>query len=432
MSTQLSNSLIFFATLLVVLILLQERRNPGAALAWLFLVILLPFIGIPLYFVARIWGKNKVRQASVISTGAAEKRSGNQIDLISNGTDAFFRLLKMIEEATHTIHISTFILGRDRVAETIVKRLARKSKDGVKVRFLLDGVGALFTNTPCLSKIREAGGQAAFFMPLFRLPIRGYTNLRNHRKIVVVDGVQAMTGGMNLAREYMGPDVNVDRWNDLSIFLRGPAVGDLEKIFKSDWKFATGESIDSRKGAERQSPGQSIAQVVASGPDIDTDCLYDDMLAAIFTAKKRIWIATPYFILDQTLTRALEYACRRGVDVQILTPRHSNHALADLGRAGYLRHLQEKGANILLHPKMLHAKATIIDDSYAIVGSANMDMRSFFLSYEVSLFLHSKEDIDAVSQWYLSLAQESDKGYPNAVFLMRTMEGVSRILSPLL
>jgi cardiolipin synthase len=228
----------------------------------------------------------------------------------------------------------------------------------------------------------------------------------------------------------MGRDRDPARWRDLALVLRGPVVAEFEDIFRCDWEFTSGEKIAVSRAPSRA--GEEEVQVVASGPDVPTDTIFDNLLAAFFAAKSRIWIATPYFIPDETLTRALEIACRRGIDIRILVPRRSNHFLADVGRGSYIRQLEAQGARILLHPEMVHAKATLIDETCAIVGSANTDMRSFFYNYEASAFLYSPRSIEAVRGWFERLSAEASGGYPRPRLGTQTVEGVARILSPFL
>ena len=292
----------------------------------------------------------------------------------------------------------------------------------------------------------KAGARVAYFMPMLHIPFRGRANLRNHRKIVVVDGRIALTGGMNLARPYMGPTPDPSDWLDLAAAVEGPAVADLESLFVSDWAFATGEDLapsnrhttvptdrDPHDDPLRLDRGTSLAQVVASGPDVADDPLYETLVSLIFAARERIWIVTPYFVPDEMLARALNLAARRGVDVRLIVPARSNHISADLARKSYLRELHEAGGQVLLYqPVMLHAKAVIFDDQLAVIGSANMDNRSLFLNYEVALFLYSREQVGSVSAWASRLQADCLRDLPRPGWVRELAENVVRLLSPLL
>ncbi len=247
---------------------------------------------------------------------------------------------------------------------------------------------------------------------MLRIPFRGRANLRNHRKLIVVDSKFALVGGMNIAWPYIGPPGSRGLWRDLSMVVEGPAVSEIETLFASDWRFTTGQEPTGlhQPGDDRRTAGtgSSVVQVVPSGPDVAGDPLYESLLALIFAARDRIWIVTPYFVPDEMLARALSLAARRGVDVRLIVPMRSNHITADLARAGYMRDLHTAGGRVLLYtPVMLHAKAVIFDDHLAVIGSANMDMRSLFLNYEVALYVSSRVHVVEVANWAESLMADS-------------------------
>ena len=180
------------------------------------------------------------------------------------------------------------------------------------------------------------------------------------------------------------------------------------------------------------SPVENKLQIVASGPDVAGDTLYDALLTLIYKAEKRIWIATPYFIPDESLARALQLATRRGVDVRVLTPLKSNHFLADLARGSYLRQLEICGSKIFLYPKMLHAKAFLIDDKYALIGSANFDMRSLLYNFEVGALVFSKKEIETLEGWFEKRFLESSGHLKPSTFFTDIFEGIGRVLGPLI
>jgi cardiolipin synthase len=242
---------------------------------------------------------------------------------------------------------------------------------------------------------------------------------------------------MNLALPYMGPPAGSRLWRDFAVVAEGPVVSDLEALFASDWKFATGAEPGPAREREadgsRQDGGTATAQVVASGPDVPGDPLYESLLALIFGARDRIWIVTPYFVPDEMLARGLTLAARRGVDVRLIMPIRSNHVSADLARASYLRDLHNAGGLVLLYtPEMLHAKVVIFDEDLAVIGSANMDMRSLFLNYEVSLFIWSRAEVEQVAAWARGLMAHTQRELPAPGWPREIAENVIRLLSPLL
>jgi cardiolipin synthase len=322
----------------------------------------------------------------------------------------------------------------------LVELLSRKAAEGVEVRLLLDALGCMLTRGRFVDPLRRAGGQVGVFMPILPLRLRFSTHLRNHRKIIVIDGETAMIGGMNLTHNYIGPDDNPKRWIDTAAVLRGPVVADLENIFESDWNFTTGESIHFDCTVPRPSavPGRDahLLQIAASGPDVVGEPLYEALLAGSFEARHRIWMVSPYFVPDEGIFRALTLQARLGHDVRILLPKRSNHGLADIARGRFLRQLVADGARVYLYPHgMIHAKHAVFDENLAMAGSANLDMRSLYLNYEVALFFHSRDEVNAVAQWMEGLMNRSEQvtaqDMPSG-FVRQWAEDLSLLVSPLL
>jgi cardiolipin synthase len=448
----------FLLALVLLAGLLRQRRSPSSTIAWLLAILLLPYVGVPLYI---MFGGRKVRRLARLKQpiyqtaptqpgnepdGAVERllgsygvplpSTGNRLELVTSGEEAYRRVFELVNSAQSSIHITTYILGRDKGSRALVECLRRKAEEGVAVRLLIDSLGSWRIGRRFLAALVASGGQVASFMPVLNL-FRGRANLRNHRKLVVVDGRSAMTGGMNLAWPYIGPPGTTGLWRDLSVVVEGPAVADLAALFASDWKFATGREPGdgAREELEPRATGfeSTTIQVVASGPDVSGDPLYESLLALIFSAQTRIWIVTPYYVPDEMLARALALAARRGVDVRLILPARSNHLSADLARASYLRDLHTAGGHVLLYtPVMLHAKAVLFDDHLAVIGSANMDMRSLFLNFEVALFVHSPNEVDEVATWAEGLMADSKPDLPVPGWARELAENVVRLLSPLL
>lgn len=446
----------FILALTLVMSMLRRQRSSSAAFAWLMAIFFVPYLGVPLYL---MFGGRKLKRdaltkkdiqlegqgtasaqaASPIDSllrgyGIPGATSGNKVRLCPTGIDVYNALVQLIEEAEHQILITTFILSRDQVGRDIVERLSQKSAQGVTVRLLLDDIGSMFTTRNFLSSLLNNGGKVAYFMPLFRAPFHGKTNLRNHRKIAIADQKIVIAGGTNIANEYIGPDPSEDRWTDLSFVLTGPAVRHYLEVFQSDWLFAYGEKINIIPPGMNDSnaTGHGVVQVIPSGPDVPGDPIDDALLTAIFAAKKRFWIVTPYYIPDQTLAQALRLAALRGVDVRVVVPLRSNHILADLARGTHLRELEKCGGKVIKYPHMVHAKVILIDESHAVVGSANMDMRSLFLNYEIVMLVYSKPDVIAVHKWVEGLIEQSSEGTQSVGIARDTVEGIARLVAPLL
>ena len=449
--------LLSIATYLLALVLISQvlraRRAPSSTLAWLLVIALAPYAGVPLYL---IFGGRKLKRMAAAKAPLFGQRSrdgegvsdiervlctagipaavdGCAVELLPTGEAAYRAIIEMLDGAKRSIHIATFILSGDEVGQAVLERLERKAAAGVEVRLLIDALFSFRADRRRLTALIRSGARVAYFMPVLHVPFRGHANLRNHRKIAVVDGDCAMVGGMNLAREYMGPVPLAGRWCDVSMRVRGPAVAAIDALFVSDWAFAAGETlarpttplpIDARSGA--------VLQVVPSGPDVASDALYDAILSGLFQARRRIWIATPYFIPDEALACALALAARRGVDVRIIVPARSNHRAADLAGARYLRQIEQAGGQVCPYlPGMLHAKVIVFDDSVGVLGSANFDMRSLFLDYEIALFFYSKEEIDVLAGWFERTRSDCSDRLAPAGRGRALAEDLGRLLAPL-
>jgi cardiolipin synthase len=450
-ATHLLSIVGFAMAVLLIANIVREQRTPGSTFAWLLAITLVPYVGVPLYLI--FGGRKLKRQASrkallyapgpsalregasdlermLVGLGAPPARNGNRFQLLTTGETAFAAVIDTIDRAERTIEISTLILAGDEVGAAVLERLEARARAGVEVRLLIDAFFSLRSDRRRLAALRRAGGRVAWFMPVVHIPFRGHANLRLHRKAVIADQRTAIVGGMNLAREYMGPTPYPGRWRDLSMRISGPVVDDIAAIFCSDWAFAAGETLPIVASPPADRAGE-WAQVVGSGPDVASDLIYDAILSGVFAAKERLWIATPYFIPDEALARALALAARRGVDVRVLLPARSNHRMADFAGASYLRQIAAAGAHVLRYlPGMLHAKLVLIDESVAVLGSANMDMRSLFLDYEIALFCSSPGEIDALANWFESLAP-STEGLPPAGRARTMIENVARLVGPL-
>lgn len=459
----------FLLALFLVARLMSEKRAPGNTFAWLLLIILVPYVGVPFYL---LFGGRKLRRLAerksslrptlpggetapsafrdkpvaqaVIANGAGAPVAGNSLRLLTSGEEAYAALEHHIRTAQHAIHIITFILGRDDTGKRLVKLLAERAREGVKVRVLLDSVGSMFMSREFYAPLKQAGGEVGWFMPVWPLfTSRGSANLRNHRKIAVFDHHVAILGGHNLAKEYMGPTPFRRRWRDFGAVVEGPAAALLHEIFIADWCFATRASPDllhAEIPIEKavQFRGHSELQVVASGPDVPGDPLYEGIVSMIQEAQKSIWIVTPYFLPDEVLFRSLMVKARAGHDVTLMLPLKSNHPVTDFARRHYVRELIRAGARVRLFEKgMMHSKAMIVDDQVALFGSANFDPRSLFVNFEVGIFVHSKPDVLEMKAWAEKLLEQCHAPKPEPTrkkqrIVGNVLEDISRLLAPLL
>ncbi len=406
---------------------LRQRRHPSAAIAWVISLLFLPYLALPLYLVfgsRKLVGNRQVlpaeiepgnvRRAGTVSPdggqlatvmGLPEAVTFEQLAIHQNGAQSLQCLRNMIGRAERSLDLCSYMFGRDVLGDEIAMLLAKRARDGVRIRLLVDGIGFYLGGHPNMKRLSAAGVQVALFVSPLRSALRGRTNLRNHRKMVVADGRWLWCGGRNLAAEYFEDEVTRLgtrlAWIDLSFDLRGALAQQAQQRFDQDWAFATKAPTPTRQRDTAISPTTktSLARMVASGPDQADDTIYTLLVSGCFTAHSRILAVTPYFVPDPTLLMALTLAARRGVAVDLLIPRQSNHRLADVARQAALRELTSAGGRVWLAPNMIHAKAVLIDDDLALVGSANLDGRSLFLNYELMVAFYDPSVVQSFAAW---------------------------------
>jgi cardiolipin synthase len=414
---------------------LHQRRHPSAAIAWVLGIVLLPFVTLPLYLA---FGSRKVvasrlvasaRQVAVsvsarhatiarsqqlcLAMGLPAPVPYSALSIHEDGTQALAALRQIIDGASRTLEVSTFVFGRDVLGDDIADRLKQRARAGVRVRLLIDGIGIYLGGYPDLKSLADAGVDVVRFVSPFRSPKRGRTNLRNHRKMVIGDGAQLWCGGRNLAAEYFAGDprplLGSRPWLDLSFDLGGALAAQALAQFELDWAFATERPAPPASRPARMSVPASapLAQLVASGPDQPDDTIFTLLVSGCFTSQRRILAVTPYFVPDASLLTALTLAARRGIEIDLVLPAHSNHRLADYARHRSLRDLVNAGGRVWMHPRMIHAKAVLIDDELALAGSANLDGRSLFLNYEMMVAFYDRKAVRDFSGWIDARRRES-------------------------
>ncbi len=405
----------------------REQRAPATAIAWVMGLALIPYVTLPMYL---LFGQRKLRPdgsprpprsvpvghwaADLIESLGLAAPSRCAVRMHADGEAARDALLQVIAGAQHRLDICTFIIGNDTFGEDVLARLAQRAREGIKVRVLLDGFGALSLPRKHFDKLRAAGGEVAVFRPFFSLRRIGPRNLRNHRKLTIADDRWLWSGGRNLAAEYFNGEPRQKPWIDLSFTLAGALAAQAQDLFDSHWRYSRGPRVAddnktqkpptpaSQESPEQATPGypdQTLTQMVPSGPDQAEDTFYGLLLTLLFRAERRVLAVTPYFVPDDSLLTALCLAARRGVQVELVVPARSNHRLADIARARALRDLVAAGGQVRLAPGMVHAKAVVVDDGVALTGSLNIDSRSLFLNFELMVAFYGSEDIEAVTQW---------------------------------
>jgi cardiolipin synthase len=469
-----------FALSLIPLVVLR-RKEPSSTAAWILALVFLPGAGALLFL---MFGRDRLRlpmqkkrateralaetthaargplsadareaalarlespvERGLFRVGAAlsgaEARPGNAATLLVDGDATYRALGDAIDAAEHHVFAEYYLVRRGATADWLRETLARAAKRGVEVKLLVDGYGSFWLGRRWLAPLREAGVEVAVFLPA-RLLLLQPMNLRNHRKIVVVDGDVAFTGGINVGDEYRGHE---RPWRDAHLALRGPAVEPLSRIFEQDWHFATGRTIAHKPHVGHAVPqeerGHAVVAVVRSGPDLDgaeRETIYKLFFTAITSARERVHATTGYFLPDRAIVVALQTAALRGVDVRLLFPGRSNHPFVFQAGRSFYEELLESGVRIFEYgPGMIHAKTMVIDGSIALVGSANMDVRSFRLNFEVHAVVRDlavAEELERIFEGDLALSREITLAEFRARSVAhKVVEGAARLLSPLM
>ena len=412
----------------------REQRAPTTAIAWVMGLVLVPYVILPMYL---MFGQRKLRPTGSPRPPRSAPAGHWAADLIesfglaspgrctprfhSDGGAARDALFEVIEGARRRIDVCTFIIGDDALGHEVINRLSRRAREGVKVRVLLDGFGALSLPRSHFDSLREAGAEVAVFRPIFSLRRTGPRNLRNHRKLTIADDEWLWSGGRNLAGEYFtGNDDHPVPWRDLSFDLRGSVAAAAARQFDHDWS-----SVRKRKpraiAADDSPSSDGLAQFLPSGPDQTEDTALALLIGACFRAEHRLLAITPYFVPGDSLRDALRLAARRGVQVTIAIPAHSNHSLADFVRARAMRDLARAGVTFRMLPFMVHAKAVVVDEDIAMCGSINLDLRSLLLNHEASVLFYGQEQIDWLAQWIETTASAGEPYRARRPGLMRDL-----------
>ncbi|NCF25737.1 MAG: cardiolipin synthase [Gammaproteobacteria bacterium] len=316
----------------------------------------------------------------------------NDADLLVDGKQTFDAIFEAIESAQDYVLVQFFIIKDDELGREFQAALVKKARLGVRVHLLYDEIGCIRLPGSYLRELTDAGVHVSPFNTTKGIRNRFQLNFRNHRKVVIVDGRAAFTGGLNVGDEYMGRGKEFGPWRDTYICVRGPCVQAVQFAFIEDWYWATHEVPDVNWSPKRSHSGDKNVLVIPSGPadDLETCGLF--FLHAIHSAKHRVWIASPYFVPDPKVVAALQIAALRGVDVRILLPERADHVLVWLSSFSYYSETRPYGVRLFRYqPGFLHEKVMLVDDDVSAVGTANLDNRSFRLNFEITLLVVDEE-----------------------------------------
>ncbi|WP_452221215.1 cardiolipin synthase [Lacinutrix salivirga] len=342
--------------------------------------------------------KSKTLIEFIRRAGYSPLTGNNEVKLLINGEEKFPELLKALENAKSHIHIEYYIYEDDITGNQVADLLIKKAKQGVEVRFMYDDFGSHSLGKTFIKKLNDAGIQTAPFYKIKWYALANRLNYRNHRKIIVIDGIVGFVGGINMSDKYRN-DLKKDNhlyWRDTHIMIKGQATAYLQYLFMGDWNFCSKVPFQYSEtyfidNTEKESIENEIVQIAASGPDSKQPVIFYSLLEAISSAKERIYITSPYFIPDESLMDALLIAIQGGLDVKIIIPGESDSKIVNAAASAYYTELLQVGAKIYKYNKgFVHAKTMVIDNDLAIVGSANMDYRSFDLNFEVNAMVYSK------------------------------------------
>ena len=449
------------------------NRQPAKTMAWALVILFLPPVGIILYYFFGV-SQRRERLISQRSLDQLTKRSmlsfveqqhlrvpehhkqlvdlfvnqsmalpfaDNQIDIMTDGYAFFPELLKDIAQARHHIHIDMYIIEDDPLGRLIADALKAKAQQGVEVRVVYDDVGCWNMSHTFVERMRESGVEMLPFLPVRFPSFTSKVNYRNHRKMIIIDGKVGYIGGMNIALRYVkGPSLTSKSWRDTMLRLQGGAVYGLQRAFLIDWYFVDGTLITSRDyyPESTKSYDSGTAQIVTSSPTSDFPEIMQGFVRAISTARRYVYIETPYFLPNEPVLFALKTAAVGGVDVRVICPLHSDARFTDWASRSYLRELYESGAKVYLYqPGFLHSKLMISDDSLSTCGSTNVDFRSFENNFEANAFIYDEGTALRLKKIFLDdqalsvpLEQLPHRLHPR--FFSRLWESLTRMISPLL
>lgn len=476
----LIENLLFFNVIFSLLIIFFQRRSPATVWAWLLLLYFIPILGFILYLILgqnfhkermfkmkEIEGEIKYavrRQEESIyrkklrlrdpelerfkslilynlNVGESVLTDNNDVRIYTDGKEKFQALLTEMEHARKYIHLQYYIIRNDELWQEIEEVLFRKVKQGVEIRVLFDSMGCKAMRNANWVKLEKAGIEVAEFFPAIFGKLQLRVNYRNHRKIVVIDGRIGFVGGFNVGREYLGLDKKFGYWRDTHICIEGSAVTSLAMRFVLDWNYAARENLFLQDQLfEIPSyirSGRDPIQIISSGPDSQSQEIRNNYLRMIHMATKSIYIQTPYFIPDDGIKDALIIAAKSGIIVNIMIPCKPDHPFIYWATYSYIGEMVESGAKCYTYDNgFLHTKCMCVDGLVSCIGTANMDIRSFSLNFEVNAVIYSAGTTEQLQEAFHNDITKSTlitkKKYEKRSLVIRVKEQFCRLLSPVL
>ncbi len=465
-------SVFFYALGLVSAVhAVMSTRTATGATAWAISLVTLPYIAVPAYWVfgrskfegyvesrqenqeeiddlidevrANLGGTNVRPEQPVPGYEALKSLTqmtasrGNHVELLVDGSATFDSIINGIAEATDYVLVEYYIVHDDGVGRRIKDALIERANAGVRVFFLYDEIGSKDLPRSYKDELRDAGIEVSAFNTTQGRRNQFQLNFRNHRKLVVVDGVSAWTGGLNVGDEYIGLDEKLSPWRDTHVRLEGPIALKAQAVFVSDWYWATRKLPELNWIPRVANDSDVIAMIVATGPADDFETAGMFFVHALNSAKKRIWITAPYFVPDEAVMKALELAALRGVDVRILVPGLTDSLTVQMASYHYIKALEKADIKFCAyHPGFMHQKVMLVDDEYATVGTPNFDNRSFRLNFEITALIYDEAFNNEVAEMLETDLEQCVPIDPNTFddksFFWRLGVNVARLMSPIL
>ncbi len=453
----------------VVMIILFENRNPLKSIAWIFVLIFLPVAGLIFYLFfgrdfrkMRLISRKSLKRLNSFSSdemttgglpqsepkpdnvvklnkklGLSRVFQGNKVEVLTTGGSFFKSMIDAIKEAKSFIHLQFYIIDRDDIGNEIINLLIDKVKEGVAVRVIYDDVGSWGLKRKDIKFLRDNGITALPFLEVKFRALADKINYRNHRKIVIVDGVLGYIGGMNVADRYV-EGLKWGIWRDTQLKVEGPAVHALQTAFSIDWYFCTKRLLKDPIYYPKVSVQGDVAmQIVTSGPVGEWRNIMLAIFSVINSAKKYVYIQTPYFLPPQSFLLAIQTAALSNVDVRLMLPVRSDSKIVHIGSCSFIEDILKAGVKVYLYtPGFLHSKMVVADDKVCTIGSANMDFRSFEHNFESNAFIYNKDIAIHTRRIFLEDQRKCRRltlrKWRNRPFSQKALESVVRLFSPLL
>ncbi|MBQ4279581.1 MAG: cardiolipin synthase [Rikenellaceae bacterium] len=462
-----------------IVVIVHDKRDPVKALAWITVIALVPVVGFVFYIVfgrnhrkEKLFSRKELRDqkqlermtqrqlGEINDSNVLQKRLiadnrdiitlllnnskalltvRNRVTILNNGKETFASIIEALKAARSSIHLEYYIFANDKLGKLIARILMRKAREGVEVRFIYDDVGSWGLSPKFIHRLRKAGVEVRCFMPVAFPWLTSKINYRNHRKIVVVDGTVAFTGGINIAERYMGRSKKLGMWRDTHLRVEGEAAHMLQSVFITDWFFVSHRQPDNpaKYFPRVRIKDECLMQIVTSGPDSDWASIMQAFFAAITKAQKHIYIASPYFLPNEAILTAVKVASLSGIDVRVMIPSRSDSRIVYWASRSYISELLDAKVKIYLYKKGFnHSKLIMIDGVFSSVGSANMDIRSFDDNFEVSAIMYDAQITAQLEAEFINDLNDCEfvtpESWDDRPARQSIYEAFSRLFSPLL